>query len=308
MKCLYPIETGIKNKEGKCYRSLVVPCGKCDNCKLEVKRQWALRMVNEARYYDNNSFVTFTYSEDNIPENRSLRKDAFRLFIKAFREKLRRDGKEELRYFAVGEYGELKDRPHYHMIMFGYDFKDVRYPVDKNVYRVVDYLQDSWKKGFVTSGSATFESMQYCAGYTLKKVGDSKKDLVYRDKGIEPEFAIMSRRPGIGKKFYDEFIKPKSLDSKDIREYMIKDGMKLGLPRYYKDKIKKDCIKFSEKLEVERYDKNRKYIEEKDKLDLEKAEKEGISVEKIYKDRRFSNKDILEKRKRESKALKVVKL
>lgn len=97
-----------------------VPCGKCKGCRLEYSRQWAIRCVHEAQMHDDNAFITLTYSQENIPKDRSIHKEELQKFFK----RLRKNTNVKLRYFACGEYGKQKNRPHYHAIIFGYSFPD----------------------------------------------------------------------------------------------------------------------------------------------------------------------------------------
>lgn len=60
-----------------------------------------------------------------------------------------------------------------------------------------------------------------------KKLGQDSK--LYSELGIEPEFIRMSRKPGIGKTWYDKFksdIYPRDLLS-------IRNGVKSHPPKYY---------------------------------------------------------------------------
>lgn len=53
---------------------VTIPCGQCIGCRLEKSRQWAIRCVHEASLYENNCFITLTYSPENLPEDGSLKK------------------------------------------------------------------------------------------------------------------------------------------------------------------------------------------------------------------------------------------
>ena len=104
---------------------VTLPCGSCIGCRLECSRQWALRCVHEASLYEHNSFLTLTYSPDNLPSSGSLVKSHFQEFMKNLRHlrfRKRRnywtwdpvlvtDRKRNLRYFQAGEYGESLGRP-----------------------------------------------------------------------------------------------------------------------------------------------------------------------------------------------------
>lgn len=105
----------------------------------------------------------------------------------------------KIRYFAVGEYGSETQRPHYHVILFNYP--SCIYGISRySKYRTnccpnCDLIRDTWQHGQVLLGTVDPESIQYTAGYTVKKM-TSMDDI--RLNGRHPEFARMSCKPGIG--------------------------------------------------------------------------------------------------------------
>jgi len=181
---------------------LDLPCGQCVGCRLERSRQWAVRCVHEASLYSENSFITLTYNPENLPSNGSLVKSDFQDFMKRLRKSI---APRKVRYYHCGEYGENLGRPHYHALLFGYDFEDKKYFSGKAVNSVYtsDTLSKLWPFGFSVSGSVTFESAAYVARYVMKKVTGDKSAEHY--KGLLPEYTTMSRRPGIGKGWYEKF-------------------------------------------------------------------------------------------------------
>lgn len=225
------------------YRDLPiqVPCGQCIGCRLEKSRQWALRCKHEASLYSDNCFLTLTYSDENLPENSSLCLRDFQLFIKRLRKKY---GKN-IKYYHCGEYGEKTNRPHYHALIFNFDFKD------KTIYKIKNeqkyYISASLSKlwinpktkktlGHCVIGDLTFESAAYVARYCLKKITGKDSDKYYErfnsETGeivkIAKEYATMSRRPGIGRDWYKKY-------QTDVypRDYVVKDGVKMRPPKYY---------------------------------------------------------------------------
>lgn len=146
--------------------------------------------------HDANSFVTLTLDDAHLPSDLSLDKSLFPEFIRKLR---KRRGSRTVRYYHVGEYGEQLGRPHYHALLFGEDFADTRVPVRKagsHPMWISDELLELWPLGLHTIGSVTFESAAYCARYVCKKVTGSRAEEHYG--GRTPEYATMSRRPGIG--------------------------------------------------------------------------------------------------------------
>lgn len=180
---------------------LDLPCGKCVGCRLERSRQWAVRCIHEAKQWDANCFITLTYDDQHLPSDGSLSMRDFQLFMK----KLRKKYGNGIRFFHCGEYGGRLGRPHYHAILFNHDFSD-KVPFSKrgeNVVYISKELDNLWGKGFGMIGSVTYESAAYVARYVLKKVSGENADLHYG--GRVPEYVTMSRRPGIGRKWFDKF-------------------------------------------------------------------------------------------------------
>lgn len=167
--------------------------------------------MHEASLYDRNCVVSLTYDEAHLPPDGSLDKVAVPLFVRRARKRGHR-----FRYFQCGEYGEEFARPHYHAALFGMDFADKvlgdpsKSGADQWVSRELEHL---WPFGRCTIGSLNFESAAYIARYVTKKVtGERAQDHYERVNPltgelvqVEPEFATMSRRPGIGAGWFKQF-------------------------------------------------------------------------------------------------------
>nr|WAE43543.1 MAG: replication initiator protein [Microviridae sp.] len=192
---VFKLRDGIKSTE------IQTPCGQCIGCRLERSRQWAIRAVHEAQMHNVNCFITLTYDNCNINNQKSLNPRDLELFWK----RLRKENHEKIRYLACGEYGEAFSRPHYHACVFNYDVNDCDYFTDSsgNEQRTSDTLAKCWGHGFVQIGELTFESAAYVARYCTKLVTGEQSKYYYA--GRKPEFIRMSRRPGIGRSWYDKY-------------------------------------------------------------------------------------------------------
>ena len=138
MQCTKPI-TLLKNVDRKKFPDgLEVPCGKCLQCRIAKRKEWAMRCLHEMDNWDNALFITLTYNDKSLPENSTLQKKEFQNFLKRVRIQL---GERKIKYFACGEYGEEKERPHYHAIIFGMSLNED----DKEVIRKAWPYCD-WKK------------------------------------------------------------------------------------------------------------------------------------------------------------------
>lgn len=178
------------------------PCLKCLPCLTNRKRIWSHRIILEAQQYSDNTFATLTYADDHLPKNGSLYPEHLRNFLKRLR---RSYEPQKLRFFAVGEYGEESERPHYHLALF--NFPNCRRGQTglgrirahwEGCCPICDLVGNTWGKGNIYLGTLEADSAQYVAGYVTKKM--TRRDHPWL-KGRDPEFARMSNRPGIAAGF-----------------------------------------------------------------------------------------------------------
>lgn len=221
-----------------------IPCNNCMGCRLERSRQWAVRMMHEAKMHPNNCFITLTYDDQNVPTNYSLNLRHWQLFMK----KLRKSLPQRLRFFACGEYGDKLGRPHYHALIFNHDFHDKKphsKSSDQSQLYTSQKLQDLWPAGFATLGSVTYKSAGYVARYCTKKInGAPAADHYFRCSPVDgnhynvrPEFAVMSRRPGIGSTWFDKF-------KSDVfpSGFIVVNGQPQAVPRFYLQKLEEEQL------------------------------------------------------------------
>jgi len=172
-------------------------CGRCMPCRINKKRVWQHRIMLEAAQHGDNCFVTLTYRPEDCPPQ-LVPKDITD-FLKLLRFNYH---PKKLRYFAVGEYGDITERPHYHLALFGFPGclrgQTKRQKTWTGCCYPCDLIHGSWNKGQIMVGELNSDSAQYVSGYTTKKM--TKAD-DFRLKGRHPEFARMSLKPGIGADF-----------------------------------------------------------------------------------------------------------
>lgn len=223
----------------KGFKYINLPCGRCIGCRLERSRQWAIRCVHEASLYEENCFLTLTFSEKYINSTAELRKSDFQKFMK----RLRKENKgKKIRFFHCGEYGEKSGRPHHHVILFNHDFKEKEFRgLTKQGHKryISPEVDKLWRDkktkeplGLHEIGEVTFESAAYVARYCCKKQeenGLKKKGRIQRKDGRTSEYVTMSRKPGIAREWlrkYQESVFP--------HDYVvIRGGMKCKPPKYY---------------------------------------------------------------------------
>lgn len=171
-------------------------CGSCAPCLVNRRRMWTHRIMLESLMHRDNAFVTLTYDDEHLPKGGSLAPEEVRDWLKRFRKSIEPG---RVRYYAVGEYGETSNRPHYHVALFGYPkcrFGNSRYSRERQeCCDVCDKVRNTWGLGNVFVGALETKSAQYVAGYVTKKMTRFDDP---RLNGRHPEFCRMSLKPGIG--------------------------------------------------------------------------------------------------------------
>lgn len=220
MKCTRPVYERCKTGPIEVIQR---PCGKCPSCLANKAQEWVYRLYAEQKLHEKSCFVTLTYDESNINRLKlsptglySLDKKELQNFMK----RLRKNLSAQIRFYGVGEYGGQTHRPHFHLILFGLS------PEDESL------IQKAWPFGFISVGSVSPSSIAYVARYCTKKLYGDKLD--YTANGVLPEFALMSRNPGIGLGAIDKAVRR----SHEGTYFGWFNGTRTAIPRYFKDKIR----------------------------------------------------------------------
>lgn len=218
--CLSPISVDISKKQryfnlsGLIMSHTMVPCGKCEECKSTLRNDEFLRIREEynncIQFGGKALFLTFTYSDDNVPVlNYRLSDDGtdivptfsrgvsepfmlyrfdkhdIQKFFNSFRKQLERKGLVNcLRYYVVSEYGadlRYTQRPHYHVIIFASRSLCTYYDdfCDVGTLRFIRACSLLWDKGIVSASKKGLvieseDCARYCAKYLGKNIDLSK--------------------------------------------------------------------------------------------------------------------------------------
>lgn len=242
-----------------------LPCGKCLGCREIQQQQLAIRLAHQARYYDDNHFLTLTYDDDKRPDG--LQKNDLQKFWKRLRQSIARGNlpitQKGLKYLACGEYGDRTQRPHYHAAILGLKIDDLKkWDSENSTSPTIDRL---WGNGIVTVSELTEPRMQYVAGYVLKKAGYRKQTYCDED-GVELQAPFRDMSKGLGKEWIEAY-------ATDLRHgYLQHNGAKHSIPRYYKDKISKNQPTLNQYIEDQK-SKNWKELTSTDRECLKTGEK-----------------------------------
>lgn len=210
MKCPFPKSIRAPSI-GYATQFIAVPCGECGICMRNKVSEWKIRLTEESKINIANSFITLTYNDENLPKD-GVNKEHIQKFNKQLRNYYK------YRYYYVSEYGPTTNRPHYHGILFGID--------NHTDSEMVDKLEKIWAKGFVTLTQLEPTRINYVAEYhVLKNVNPV---------GSNPNFKLLSCKPAIGSNYIN---REKQFHWSEKEMYYRNGKFKLGLPRYYKEKI-----------------------------------------------------------------------
>lgn len=219
MKCKHPFIKGI----------VPFPCGQCLFCRVSKRRLWTHRILLEAAAHAESSFWTLTYSPENLPPDLSVYPSHVSGFVKRVRTRYQRLGRKPIRFFAVGEYGDISQRPHYHLVLFG-------------VGESCEVARECWPLGHSYGAELNATTAAYVAGYVVKKFDKNHPDL----KGRHPEFSRQSLKPGIGRNAagpISEFLVSgpgckEILRSGDVPSFLRHGSTTYPLGRYLKEAIR----------------------------------------------------------------------
>lgn len=177
-------------------------------------------IVKVMRNADGSKFVIYA-SVDN-----SLLPYQVEKFLKRLRQAV-----GPFRYFLVGEYGDISNRPHYHAALFGIGPEH-----EASVLK-------AWGMGHVMLAELNIQTIRYITGYVTKKMTSKSDD---RLNGRYPEFRLMSK--GLGRGFVDSVVA--SLDcaagekilADDVPDALRLSGTVAPLGKYMRGKIRERAI------------------------------------------------------------------
>lgn len=215
-QCWYPYHVERKYYTKQEDRYVPVPCNRCPECLQRRASIWGFRLRKEEERSETAIFATLTYAEPPMSPNgfMTLQKTDFQLFMKRLR-KISTHGRK-ISYYACGEYGGKYKRPHYHAIIFN---------------AVESDIEKAWNLGNTFNGTVSGASISY----TVKYINKGAWKPTHHNDDRNPEFALMSKR--MGANYLTEASVSHHRQNLDKPYIVLEGGIKLALPRYYKEKL-----------------------------------------------------------------------
>lgn len=232
-------------------RVLYVPigCQKCIECRKQKAREWNVRLHEEIRHSKNGIFVTLTLSNESFTElSIGERAEGYELdnaiatkAVRRFLERWRKKYKKSVKHFLVTELGHQgTENIHLHGLIW----------TDHNP----DEIKRIWQYGYSwlstdNNGYVNETTINYITKYITKPDQDHKeyKPIILCSKGIGNGYLC---RTDSKNNIYQK--------EKTKEYYKTRQGKKLALPKYYRNKIYTEEQR--EKLWLQLLDKEQRFI------------------------------------------------
>lgn len=232
---------------------LVFDCGKCVFCRRKDSIELAARCVLHASVYGlENCFLTLTYDESREGYSNELEYIHIQKFKKSLRTWLAERWQKRCEIFNVHEYGR-KGKKHWHLVVFGWQFKDREVLRDEGEYKLYTSAQLAkfWPFGFSSVGDISEASAMYCSLYM-------NKDFKHGHVGTAKQ--SKSTHSGIGRAYFLRHYRQILMLG-----YVPFSGKRIPLPRYFEKLAHKHWAHFyQEDLFWDVFDRKARYRPFKD--------------------------------------------
>lgn len=228
-------------------RVLVIPvgCQKCIECKKQKSRNWQIRLQEEIRSDSSGQMVTLTLSNESYAAlskeitgitGYNLDNEIATLATRRFLERWRKKNKKSVKHWLITELGgNGTENIHLHGIIWNRDKEQIK---------------NTWKYGHVFIGDYVNEKT---INYIIKYV--NKTDVLHKEYNQK-----ILTSPGIGRNYTNRpDHKKNTYNEKGTKEtYTTRQGFKMNMPTYYRNKIYTDEER--EKLWIEKLDKEERWV------------------------------------------------
>lgn len=223
-------------------RYVTAACGKCYECRKQKGRAWQVRLSEEVRNDPNVIFVTLTISDESWEKIKKTYiqlsdEDCIKKMVRLFLERVRKKTKKSLKHWLTTEKGGTNtERYHLHGLIWGENTETL--------------TRSLWQYGFVFIGTFVNErTVNYITKY-ITKTDKKHKDFI-------PSILCSA---GIGSGYLNRSDSElnRYRESKTNETYRLRNGVKLNLPIYYRNKLYTDEER--EQLFLEKIKKGKVWI------------------------------------------------
>lgn len=277
---------------------VAVGCGVCMECMKKKANEWRIRLAEEVRENTNGKFITLTFSNEKYTEYaKRFTEEGYELdnkiakaAVREFLERWRKKHKKSVRHWLITELGHgSTEHLHLHGIIWADD---------------VNEIEKKWQNGWVWKGKMhRGRLINYVSERTANYIVKYVTKIDQQHKEYKP---IILCSPGIG----SGYMKTKNSQLNKFNEYETKEtyttrqGMKVALPIYYRNKLYSEDER--EELWLRKLDEGIRYVggEKVKEEDIEEYNKllkhyKKINLEIGYKEPgRVNNKEYEENRRK----------
>ena len=227
-----------------------IPCGYCLNCRVDKQNQLVHRCEQELINYKCGAFVTLTYDDLHIINNlnhdssgnlqATLNRSDLRHYMYRLRSNIKNRMPNNLlsnhhfKFLAVGEYGQdgqIFDRPHFHILLFGLDFAVCK-----------KEIENAWQgRGMLKVLPILNGGIAYVLKYLDKQLFGKQAEQKYDNNNLERPFQVHSL--GLGNSLY----KNQCSYIKTHNGCYHWKGKDFPVPPYYKNKYYYQSFKYINK-------------------------------------------------------------
>jgi len=169
-----------------------IPCRECWQCRNDKINDWVGRCIAENKTSKAAHFITLTYGKDDEENSDHIRTQLLTYSDVQKYFKLLRSKGYIFRYLVAGEYGSLKGRSHWHLIMY---WKNVVPPHElTDQFRVRRFTDRNWPHGHQVWKKVTPETVRYVCKYINKDIGKDERQAHFS----------MSKKPPLGFDYFND--------------------------------------------------------------------------------------------------------
>lgn len=261
-------------------RYVPVGCGKCMECRKQRSRNWQVRLQEEIRNNNTGKFVTMTFTdkaliqlekeitdEDPRIKGYELENEIATLAVRRFTARWIKKYDKSVRHWLVTELGQNKtERLHIHGIVF--------------TNKTLDELRDRWQYGNVNKWDKDWKT-NYCTERTVNYIVKYISKTDEKHKYYNPK--VLTSK-GIGANYInrEDSKANRYIGEKTNEYYYTRQGIKLPLPIYYRNKIYNDEER--EELWINLLNKDIRYVNGL-KIDISKNETDYENVLKSAREK-----------------------
>lgn len=228
-------------------------CGHCSQCNAERASAWVVRNYFEEKAHKKKCFITLTYAENPYIIVRKDMQD----FLKRLRIYLdRQENHKKIRIFYAMEFGLISQRPHGHIIIYGWNDPNAQYlgiNKKRNIILQSNIIQKIWGLGRTSYQDFTDTNgvAPYIALYETNKGTAKRNYILTREKA--KKLLELYRRNNIDpkrRKVLSENLKElqKEMDKEKLNYMCLREingwSKSLGWEEFYKDYCKSNIYVF----------------------------------------------------------------